>query len=227
MVSRDSAYGGRAELTRYRVVDRDARRTELIEVDLAAIIRGDSWRGHRAAAVRQPQRSSETPDWGEQQSVVLKGEFRFPGRYSIKRGETLKSGDRRGPADSPSTPFPEGSVFTREDLREREQKQLDVLAKRVQNDLATLALQACRRRTRRRPAPAMAVGQSLLAAARERRGGGPARSSTCRRPCAAEGRRGRHHPARWRSTDGAEVPAGGDGHRRSADGHLALCTARS
>lgn len=155
----DSAYGGNAELTRYRVVDRDARRTELIQVDLAAIIRGDSG----ADIVLEPFDSlsiKETPDWGEQQSVVLSGEFRFPGRYSIKRGETLKSVVARA-GGLTEFAFPEGTVFTRDDLREREQKQLDSLAKRVQSDLAVLALQGAAA-NQAQAGTAMAVGQSLL-----------------------------------------------------------------
>ena len=37
----DAAYGGSAELTRYRVINGESRRTELIPVDLAAVLRGD------------------------------------------------------------------------------------------------------------------------------------------------------------------------------------------
>lgn len=155
----DSAYGGSAELTRYRVAERDARRTELIDVDLAAIIRGDAG----ADVAVQPFDSlsiKETPEWGEQQSVVLTGEFRFPGRYSIKRGETLKSVIGRA-GGLTEFAFSEGSVFTRDDLREREQKQIDVLAKRVQNDLATLALQGAAA-NQAQAGTALTVGQSLL-----------------------------------------------------------------
>ena len=38
----DAAYRGDAEITRYEVVDGDARKTDLIPVDLAAIRRGDA-----------------------------------------------------------------------------------------------------------------------------------------------------------------------------------------
>ena len=37
--------------------------------------------------------------------------------------------------------FPEGSVFTRKELKEREQKELDMLAARMQNDIAFVALE--------------------------------------------------------------------------------------
>jgi protein involved in polysaccharide export with SLBB domain len=155
----DSAYSGKAELTRYRVISGDARRTEVINVDLAAIVRGDT----TANITLQPFDSlsiKETPDWGEQQNVTLVGEFRFPGRYSIKRGETLKSVIARA-GGLTDFAFPQGSVFTREDLREREQKQLDMLADRVQNDLATLALQGAAA-NQAQAGTALTVGQSLL-----------------------------------------------------------------
>jgi protein involved in polysaccharide export with SLBB domain len=57
--------------------------------------------------------------------------------------------------------FPEGSVFTRRDLKEREQQQLDQLAARLQNDLATMALQAAAA-NQSGAAQAASVGQSLL-----------------------------------------------------------------
>src|SRR5204863_10197261 len=37
----DAAYGGSAELTRYKIVNGESRRTDLIKVDLAAVLRGD------------------------------------------------------------------------------------------------------------------------------------------------------------------------------------------
>ena len=64
---------------------------------------------------------------GAQESVTLKGEVRFPGSYAIRRGETLKSVVDRAGGLTPYA-FPQGSVFTRESLRKREQEQLDLLA---------------------------------------------------------------------------------------------------
>ncbi len=107
----DAAYSGQAELTRYSVVT-GARHTELIEVDLAAAMRGDP-------AANIPLRAFDTltvkevPLWGAQESVTLRGEVRFPGSYSIRRGETLKSVIERA-GGLTSYAFPQGSVFTRE-----------------------------------------------------------------------------------------------------------------
>jgi len=157
----DAAYGGKAELTRYRIINGDSRRTQLIEVDLAAVLRGD----RAANIVLEPFDSlsiKEVPEWGDQENVTLTGEVRFPGRYSIKRGETLRSVvDRAGGLTEFA--FSEGSVFTRSELKEREQKQLDMLADRVQNDLVTLALRGAAAANQAQAGSALTIGQSLLA----------------------------------------------------------------
>jgi protein involved in polysaccharide export with SLBB domain len=156
----DAAYGGKAELTRYRIVNGDQRRTEQIQIDLAGVMRGDS----SANILMQPFDSlsiREVPEWGAQESVTLQGEVRFPGKYSIKRGETLKSVIQRA-GGLTDYAFPEGSVFTRDELKVREQKQLDMLATRVQNDLITLALQGAAA-NQSNAGTALTVGQTLLA----------------------------------------------------------------
>jgi protein involved in polysaccharide export with SLBB domain len=160
---KDSAYGGMAELTRYRVVNGDARRTQQINVDLAAVLRGEQ----AANILLEPFDNlsiKEVPEWGSQEHIMLMGEVRFPGRYSIKRGETLRSVLARA-GGLTELAFPEGSVFTRDELKEREQKQLDVLATRLQNDLATLALQGAAA-NQAQAGTALTVGQSLLAQVR-------------------------------------------------------------
>lgn len=135
-----SAYGQMAELTRYVIGQDGARRTELIDIDLAAVRRGDL-----AADIPLLPFDSlmvkETPDWTGQESVTLRGEVRFPGTYSIRRGETLREVIERA-GGLTALAFPEGSVFTRRDLRALEQEQLDRLAERLRADLATMALQA-------------------------------------------------------------------------------------
>jgi polysaccharide export outer membrane protein len=155
----DAAYGGQAELTRYVVSNGEMRRTELLQIDLTAALKGDP-----VANIRlQPFDGisvKEVPAWEEQQEITLRGEVKFPGRYSIKRGETLKSVVTRA-GGLTDLAFTEGAVFTRKDLREREQKQLDMLAKRMQSDIAFLALQGANA-NQSQAGSALAVGQSLL-----------------------------------------------------------------
>lgn len=155
----DAAYGAKAELTRYRVSN-DSRQTQLLEIDLAAVLRGDQ----SANLLLQPfdfLNVKEVPEWSEQEQVTLAGEVRFPGTYPIQRGETLRSVlDRAGGLTSLA--FPNGSVFTRKELREREQQQLDRLAERLQGDLASTALRAAAA-NQAQGGQALTVGQSLLA----------------------------------------------------------------
>jgi polysaccharide biosynthesis/export protein len=154
----DAAYGAKAELTRYRVSN-DLRQTQLLEVDLAAIMRGDE----SADLLLQPfdfLNVKEVPEWSEQEQVTLVGEVRFPGTYPIQRGETLRSLlDRAGGLTALA--FPSGSVFTRQELREREQEQIDRLAERLQADLASAALRAAAA-NQGDAGQALTVGQSLL-----------------------------------------------------------------
>src|SRR5213082_2707582 len=135
----DAAYGGSAELTRYKVINGESRRTELIQVDLAAVLRGDP-----AANLRLEPFDSLSikgiQGWTEQEEITLIGQVKFPGKYSIKQGETLKSVLLRASGLTQNA-FPEGSVFTREELRVREQRQLDLLADRMEKDIAFVALQ--------------------------------------------------------------------------------------
>ena len=154
----DAAYGTKAELTRYRVGG-DGRQTQLVEIDLAAVLRGDD----SADLMLQPfdfLNVKEVPEWSEQEQVMLLGEVRFPGVYPIQRGETLRSVlDRAGGLTALA--FPEGSVFTRVELKEREQQQIDRLAERLQSDLTVTAMQAAVA-NQGQAGQALSVGQSLL-----------------------------------------------------------------
>ncbi|MBB6091599.1 protein involved in polysaccharide export with SLBB domain [Povalibacter uvarum] len=155
----ESAYGGQAELTRYSVTNGQAREAELIEIDLRRVVEGDPV----ANIALQPFDFlviKEVPLWGAQEEVEIMGEVKFPGRYPIHRGETLRSVMQRagGVTDLAFVP---GSVFTRVELRERERKQIETLANRMQSDVAQVSLQAAQE-TGKDAGQALAVGQSLL-----------------------------------------------------------------
>jgi protein involved in polysaccharide export with SLBB domain len=162
----DAAYGGSAELTRYNVVNGEARRTELIRVDLAALLHGDP-----AANLRLEPFDSlsikEVQAWTDTETITLRGQVKFPGRYSVKPGETLKSVLERA-GGLTQYAFAKGSVFTRAELRDREQKELDMLAVRMQNDIAFVALQGTVA-NQAGAASALMVGQSLLSQLRQAR----------------------------------------------------------
>ncbi|MGO9514291.1 MAG: SLBB domain-containing protein [Steroidobacteraceae bacterium] len=136
----DSAYRGQAELTRYAVVDGDKRQTDLITVNLGNLRRGDA----SADLVLMPYDTlviKPIPMWMQPGVIEVAGEVRFPGKYPIHQGETLHSVLQRAGGFT-QVAFPEGAVYIREELKEREKAQLEMLANRLQNDLAALSLKA-------------------------------------------------------------------------------------
>lgn len=155
----EAAYGGKAELTRNAINGGEARKTELVEIDLAKAISGDPVHN----LTLQPFDYlvvKELPFWGAQEYVLIQGEVRFPGRYPIQRGETLRSVVERAGGIT-DFGFARGAVFTRESLKERERQQVADLTKRLQRDLAQVSLMAAQE-ARGDAAQALAVGQQLL-----------------------------------------------------------------
>ncbi|MGH8318465.1 MAG: SLBB domain-containing protein [Steroidobacteraceae bacterium] len=135
-----SAYTTTAELTRYVVDAEGTRRTQIFDIDLARALAGD-----QAANVRLEPYDvlsvKEVSQWANRASVTLLGEVRFPGVYTVKPGETLKSVLERA-GGLTQYAFPQGAVFTRTELQQREQKQMDQLAARMKIELGVLALRA-------------------------------------------------------------------------------------
>jgi protein involved in polysaccharide export with SLBB domain len=157
----DAAYGGQAELSRYQVVNGEYRKTELIDIDLAAVLRGDP----AADITLQPYDAlniKEVPQWRELETVSIEGEVRFPGIYPIQRGETLREVLQRAGGLS-DLAFPFGAIFTREELRKREQQQLDRLGERLRRDLAVLALQGAQSSIGGANVQVLSIGEGLLA----------------------------------------------------------------
>jgi protein involved in polysaccharide export with SLBB domain len=154
-----SAFGVEAELTRLMVDEAGARRTVLIDIDLAGVRRGDVV----ADIVLQSDDYlivKETPDWNGREAVTLRGEVRFPGTYPIRRGETLRQVLERA-GGLTTLAFPEGGAFTRRDLRESEQQQIDRYTERLSSELASLALQAANA-GQAGAAEALQSGQALI-----------------------------------------------------------------
>jgi protein involved in polysaccharide export with SLBB domain len=150
----ESAYATDAELTRYEVIDGEYRETELITVNLAGLLRGDAsadleLRPYDFLSIKEVSR------WRGEETVTLRGEVVFPGTYPIRRGETLSSVLERA-GGLTELAFPEGSVFTRTELREREARQIEVMAARIERDLAALSV------TDPNSAIAISTGQNLV-----------------------------------------------------------------
>jgi protein involved in polysaccharide export with SLBB domain len=152
----EAAYPIEAELTRYAVINGEYRETEVMTVDLAAVLRGTA-QADMLVAPYDHLNIKEVPRWRRgQATVTLRGEVTFPGTYPIRQGETLSSVlERAGGVTGQA--FAEGGVFTRAELRERERGQLETLARRVETDLASLSL------SDPTESDAITIGQSLIA----------------------------------------------------------------
>ncbi len=136
----ENAYALEAELTRYSVNSAGERESVTQKIDLYAIRNGDE----SADVILQEHDYlivNRIPEWDTIWTVNLEGEVVFPGEYRVHRGETLSEVLQRA-GGLTAAAFPDGAVFLRESLKEREQEQIETLARRMESDLASLSLQA-------------------------------------------------------------------------------------
>ena len=136
----EEAYALGAELTRYSVQDGSIRQAEVININLEQVLRGqlDS---DLLLLPHDHLSITRIAEWETTWSVRLEGEVRFPGQYRIRRGETLQSVLERAGGLTDAA-FPEGAVFLRDSLKKREREQVEVLARRLEADLASQSLAA-------------------------------------------------------------------------------------
>jgi polysaccharide export outer membrane protein len=134
---KESAYLVRAEVTRNKLTVDGATKVSL-DVDLASALKGDK-QFNIALKSKDRLNVHKIPSWSENHVVELRGEFVFPGKYTIRRGETLtdlitKAGGLTQYA------HPDASVFTRQKLKELEQQNLVKLASDLRIEMASKSL---------------------------------------------------------------------------------------
>ncbi len=134
---KESAYLARAEVTRNDFNQNGATKLSL-NVDLGLALNGDK-QSNIALQSKDRLNVHKIPAWSENHVVELRGEFVFPGKYTIRRGETLadlivKAGGLTEYA------HPDASVFTRKQLKELEQKNLIKLAGDLRIEMASKSL---------------------------------------------------------------------------------------
>jgi len=74
------------------------------------------------------------PDWRKEQFVKIDGEVWFPGRYIIRKGETLSSLIERAGGYTDKA-YLRGAIFTRVRVKELQQRTLEDMAIRLEKDL--------------------------------------------------------------------------------------------
>ena len=136
----DSAYGVGAELTRMNYDQRKYSKVEHIRVESSFYTENNS----SEPFILEPYdrlNIKPIPLWSTGNFVHLEGEVNFPGSYQIARNESIQSLiDRAGGLTENA--FEEGAFFTRENLKVKEQKELERLMNQLQADLATSSLDA-------------------------------------------------------------------------------------
>lgn len=132
-----SAYLNRAELTRAVLAsDKNGVEAQNIAVNLSQVFAGET-----SLALQDRDRLNvfPVPDWNIERTIELRGEVRFPGRYTIQRGEMLSSVIQRAGGLNRNA-FMQGAIYTREDIKERERIQIKKLADQLRADIATKSL---------------------------------------------------------------------------------------
>lgn len=89
----------------------------------------------------------QIPEWQNTVEVTLMGEVRFPGTYTVRRGETLSALVERAGGFTDYA-FPQGAIFTREELKTLEKERMRVLAQQLQQEIATNAITGAENNTR-------------------------------------------------------------------------------
>ncbi|TKB53935.1 SLBB domain-containing protein [Ferrimonas aestuarii] len=135
---KESAFLLQAELTRSSSNAYAQGGTEHIQVALEALLKGHN-ESNYALQSKDRLNIFSQPDWQENPTIELKGEVRFPGVYSIQKGETLYEVlARAGGFTDYAYPF--GAVFTRESMRKQEQLEMRRVTERLRKELANRLL---------------------------------------------------------------------------------------
>jgi len=128
----ESALGTSGEITRYDV--NEERSTVVMHIDVNLQFDNPILQAGDTLRLKQ------VPLWQQKESVTLLGEIVHPGTYSILPGETLMDVLHRAGGLTPHA-YPEGAVFSREELRQLEEERLADLREKIESDLAAASIQ--------------------------------------------------------------------------------------
>jgi protein involved in polysaccharide export with SLBB domain len=127
---KDSAYTGAVEISRKNNSNPEESTVDTVTADVAGEL------------ILQAQDSifvKTTPDYLKKDTVRLMGEVVFPGEYSFSKGERLSSVIERAGGFT-NVADVNAAIFTREKLKQREQKELDRLKEKLDEELSNQKL---------------------------------------------------------------------------------------
>jgi polysaccharide export outer membrane protein len=133
----ESAYVVRAEVTRNQVVDHAAQQNSL-SFNVASALTGNA-KDNFLLSSKDRLNIHQIPAWSENNVIELRGEFVFPGKYTVRRGESLADLIQKAGGFTKFA-HQEGSVFTRVQLREIEQQNLLKLTADLRIEMASKSM---------------------------------------------------------------------------------------
>jgi polysaccharide biosynthesis/export protein len=126
------AFDEEAELTRVKITN-EGPVTEKILINLKEVLRGKE--GSDLTLMENDYLFVRTiPDWRLYRMASITGEVKFPGTYTIKKGELLSSLIERAGGFTKDA-YVNGAIFTRESARARQQETIDEMAARLETEL--------------------------------------------------------------------------------------------
>jgi len=133
------AYLDDAELTRVTATQKGPETVKL-HINLGSALKGDP---KHNIELRQDDYLfvRRVPEWDLYKTVAINGEVRFPGTYTITKGESISSLIERAGGFTDKA-YLKGAVFTRPSVKELQQKRLDEAIDRLENQLLASAAEA-------------------------------------------------------------------------------------
>ncbi|WP_448246049.1 SLBB domain-containing protein [Thalassotalea agariperforans] len=133
----ESAYLERVDLTRNSVSNLEAKK-ENIQLNLANALT-KSKEDNILLISKDRLHIHQIPSWSKNHVIELKGEFVFPGKYTIQRGDSLSDIIKRAGGFTDFADI-KGSVFTREKLKKLEKENIVRLAEDLRIEFASKSL---------------------------------------------------------------------------------------
>tara|TARA_B100002049_G_scaffold145391_1_gene107953 strand:+ start:613 stop:3294 length:2682 start_codon:yes stop_codon:yes gene_type:complete len=128
---KESAYLKSAEVTRFA----GKSNLEHISIDLSRLVNDESSSSFELQS-KDTINIYPIPNWQQDRKINIVGEVKFPGVYSISKGETLAEVIERAGGFTEFS-YPEGAIFTREETRKQQQQQLKKLSEDLRRDIAS------------------------------------------------------------------------------------------
>ena len=133
----ESAFLYKAEITRNTIIDKEAVK-QSFSIDLSEALEGNQ-KSNLSLKSKDRLNVLQIPSWQENHLVELRGEFLFPGKYTIQRGETLGQLINRVGGFTKYA-YLDASVFTRKKLKQLEIQNLLKVSESLRMEIASKSL---------------------------------------------------------------------------------------